>query len=118
LVAHSPDACAASSGHPVSPPPNFSTSTASQDDREIALPFIFATFKLFENAWFQQRQGTLDRQQWKGSDVYIRIYFHRPGVKTWWSMRKMAFAPGFRSYLEATGPVSGVMSIGEMIRTK
>ena len=40
------------------------------------------------------------------------------GVKTWWSMRKMAFAPGFRNYIEATGPVSGVMSIGEMIRTK
>jgi formyltetrahydrofolate hydrolase len=92
--------------------------TASQDDREIALPFIFATFKLFENAWFQQRQGTLDRQQWEGWDVYIRIYFHRPGVKTWWSMRKMAFAPGFRNYLEATEPVSGVMSIGEIIRTK
>jgi formyltetrahydrofolate hydrolase len=92
--------------------------TASQDDREITLPFIFATFKLFENVWFQQRQATLDRQQWEGWDVYIRIYFHRPGVKTWWSMRKMAFAPGFRNYLEASEPVSGVMSIGEIIRAK
>jgi len=45
--------------------------TASQDDREITLPFIFATFKLFENVWFQQRQGTLDRQQWEGWDVNL-----------------------------------------------
>jgi len=30
----------------------------------------------------------------------------------------MAFAPGFRNYVEATGSVSEVMSIGEMIRTK
>jgi hypothetical protein len=39
---------------------------ATEDDRARALPFIFATFKLFENAWFQQRQGTLDPQQWEG----------------------------------------------------
>jgi hypothetical protein len=29
------------------------------EDRIRALPFIFATFKVFENAWFQQRQDTL-----------------------------------------------------------
>jgi hypothetical protein len=91
---------------------------ATERDRIQAVPFIFATFKVFENAWFQQRQGTLDRQQWEGWDAYIRIYYHRPGVKEWWSMRKMAFAPGFRTYLEATKPVSGVMSIGEIVRGK
>jgi hypothetical protein len=91
---------------------------ATEEDRARAVPFIFATFKLFENAWFQQRQGTLEGQQWEGWDVYIRIYYHRPGVKAWWSMRRMAFAPDFGNYLEATKPVSGVMSIGEMIRGK
>ena len=54
---------------------------ASDEDRAHTLPLIFALFKLFENAWFQQRQGTLDRQQWDGWDAYIRIYFHRLGVK-------------------------------------
>ena len=39
---------------------------ATEEDRIRALPFIFATFKLFENAWFQQRQGTLNPQQWGG----------------------------------------------------
>ena len=45
---------------------------ASDEGRARILPFIFATFKLFENAWFQQRQGTLDQQQWDGWDAYIR----------------------------------------------
>ena len=45
----------------------------TEDDHIRALPFIFATFKLFENVWFQQPQGTLDPQQWEGWDVYIRI---------------------------------------------
>jgi formyltetrahydrofolate hydrolase len=51
---------------------------ATEEARLRAVPFIFATFKLFENAWFQQRQGTLDREQWEGWDAYIRMYYHRP----------------------------------------
>ena len=90
--------------------------TARDEDRARAVPFIFATFKLFENAWFQQRQGTLDRQQWEGWDAYIRIYYHRPGVKTWWPMRRAAFAAGFRDYLENTDPVEGLPPIGHLIR--
>jgi hypothetical protein len=60
-----------------------------------ALPLFFATFKLFENAWFQQRQGTLDPEQWEGWDPYIRLYFHQPKVKGWWQTRRRIFAPGF-----------------------
>jgi hypothetical protein len=44
---------------------------ATEEDRARALPFIFATFKLFENAWFQQRQDTLDRQQWEGLHSHL-----------------------------------------------
>lgn len=89
---------------------------ASEEDRARAVPFMFATFKLFENAWFQQRQGTLDWQQWEGWDAYIRIYYHRPGVKAWWTMRRAAFAAGFRDYLEKSQPVEDLLPIGELIR--
>jgi hypothetical protein len=89
--------------------------SASEEERVRALPFIFATFKLFENAWFQQRQGTLDAEQWQGWDAYIRTYYHRPGVKTWWSMRRAAFAPGFRGYLEATQPIADMTPLGQLI---
>jgi hypothetical protein len=89
---------------------------ATEEDRARAVPFIFATFKLFENAWFQQRQDTLDRQQWEGWDAYIRIYYHRPGVKTWWTMRRAAVATGFRDYLEKSQPVEGLPPISQLIR--
>ena len=100
---------------------SFSTVTenwygATEEDRARAVPFIFATFKLFENAWFQQRQGTLDRQQWEGWDAYIRIYYHRPGVKTWWTMRRAVFATGFRDYLEKSQPVEDLPPISQLIR--
>jgi hypothetical protein len=89
---------------------------ASDEDRARAVPFIFATFKLFENAWFQKRQGTLDRQQWEGWNAYIRIYCHRPRVKTWWTMRRAAFAAGFHDYLEKSQPVGALPPIGQLIR--
>jgi len=89
---------------------------ASDEDRARTLPLIFATFKLFENARFQQRQGTLDRQQWEGWDAYIRIYYNRPGVKTWWTIQRAAFAAGFRDYLEKSQPVEDLPPISQLIR--
>jgi len=72
---------------------------ATGEDRVRALPFIFATFKLFENAWFQFRQGTLDPQQWQGSGrlhaSLLPPFRHGGG-----SMRRSTFAPGFRDYME------------------
>ncbi|HYR21706.1 MAG TPA: hypothetical protein VEP30_02115 [Chthoniobacterales bacterium] len=90
--------------------------SATEEDRLRALPQFFALFKLFENAWFQQRQGTLDREQWQGWDAYIRTYYHRPGVKSWWLMRRATFAPGFRDYLEATEPITEAVSLTDLIR--
>jgi len=88
---------------------------ASEEDRIRAIAVLFALFKLFENAWFQQRQGTLDLQQWEGWELYMLAYFHRPGVRTWWAMRRATFAPGFRAYLENSKPVPNVPSPSRMI---
>jgi hypothetical protein len=38
---------------------------ATEEDRLRAVHLIFAEFKLFENAWFQKRHGTLDRSNGK-----------------------------------------------------
>ncbi len=89
--------------------------TATDDDRMRALPLFFSTFKLFENAWFQQRQGTLDPQQWQGWDAYIRMYYHRPGVKAWWRWQRAAFAAGFRDYVERNEPVNELPSVAQLI---
>ncbi|MFN2542356.1 MAG: hypothetical protein ABR514_09355 [Chthoniobacterales bacterium] len=87
----------------------------TEEDRIRAIAVLFNTFKLFENAWFQQRQGTLDAEQWEGWDIHIRIYYHRPGVKIWWSLRRGMFAAGFRSYVEATKPVSDLAPLSRLI---
>lgn len=89
---------------------------ASEEDRTRAVATLFITFKLFENAWFQQRQGTLEREQWEGWDLHMRVYYHRPGVQVWWADRRGMFAAGFRKYIEATKPVTSVSPLSELIR--
>lgn len=89
---------------------------ATEEDRLRVLPFNLALFKLFENAWFQKRQRTLDPQQWEGWDLYIRMYYHRPGMKDWWRLRRAAFAPGFRDYVESSAPIEELPSVTELIR--
>jgi len=89
---------------------------ATESDRLRAVSMLFTMFKVFENAWFQQRQGTLDAEQWQAWDLHIRVYYHRPGVKTWWSLRRAMFAAGFRNYLEKTQPVKDLPPISEIIR--
>ena len=92
--------------------------SATEEDRMRAVPVFFSVFNLFENAWFQQRHETLDPQQWQGWDLYIRSYYHRPGVKTWWSRRRAMFAAGFRDYLESTEPVLEAVPLAQLIRGK
>lgn len=91
---------------------------ASEEDRTRAVATLFITFKLFENAWFQQRQGTLEREQWEGWDLHMRVYYHRPGVQVWWADRRGMFAAGFRKYIEATKPVTSVSPLSQLIRGK
>jgi hypothetical protein len=91
---------------------------ASKEDRLRCVSIFFTTFKVFENAWFQQRQGTLDAEQWESWDLHIRVYFHRPGVQAWWADRRSLFSAGFRRYLEATKPISEVSSLSQLIHGK
>lgn len=91
---------------------------ASDEDRARTVAVLLAVFKLSENAWFQKRQGTLDAQQWEGWDAYARMYFHLPGVKSWWQLRRAAFAPGFRDYIESSQPIAEMVPLSDVIRGK
>lgn len=91
---------------------------ASDEDRARSVAVLLAVFKLSENAWFQRRQGTLDAEQWEGWDAYARMYYHLPGVQSWWQLRRAAFAPGFRDYIENSQPIADMVPLSDVIRGK
>ena len=69
---------------------------ATEIERARAASFMLGYFKLFENAWFQMRKGTLERDQWHGYDAFMRTVIMQPAVKHWWQMRRQFFAVCFR----------------------
>jgi hypothetical protein len=78
--------------------------------------FMLGYFKLFENAWFQMRKGTLERDQWEGYDAFLRSVWMHPPVKIWWSMRRTFFAPGFRQYVESCKEAPSVPSLSQLVQ--
>ena len=91
-------------------------STASEMERARYASFMLGYFKLFENGWFQMRQGTLEAEQWEGYDAFLRSVWMVPTVKTWWSMRRTFFAPGFRNYVENLKEAPDVPSLTQLTR--
>jgi hypothetical protein len=81
---------------------------ATETERARASSFILGYFKLFENAWFQMQQGTLDVDQWQGYEAFMRNVYGRSGVKIWWPQRRAFFAPKFRDYVEQSKEISDV----------
>ena len=93
-------------------------SSASELERARYASFMLGYFKLFENGWFQMRQGTLERDQWEGYEAFLRTVWIQPTVKTWWSMRRTFFAPGFRKYVESLKEAPRVPSLGDLVQTE
>ena len=76
---------------------------ASREQRIITHYFLFAYFKLSENAWYQRQAGVLEPAQWVGWETMVRHYYHSPGVRNvWWPRRCDAFSKEFEAYLAGT----------------
>jgi hypothetical protein len=89
---------------------------ATEMEKARAASFLLGYFKLFENAWFQMRKGTLQSDQWQGYDGFLRTVLFQPAVKPWWQMRRTFFAPGFREYVDRCEPLSDVPTLTDMIQ--
>ena len=86
-----------------------SWSGATREERIVAHYFLFCYFKLAEQAWVQHKARVLDDAQWAGWENGARMFYHAPGVREgWWPHRRVAYSAGFRDYLEATAPASGM----------
>lgn len=89
---------------------------ATEIERARAASFMLGYFKLFENAWFQMRKGTLERDQWQGYDAFLRTVLFQPAVKPWWQMRRTFFAPGFREYVDQCEALTDVPSLTDIVQ--
>lgn len=91
---------------------------ATPEQRSRMVYMMFGAFKLFENFYYQARQGTLDEAQWAGWRNLIFLYFSRPGVQAWWELRRDAFSSDFQQFLAAGSATGTLPSPAEMVRRR
>jgi hypothetical protein len=73
-----------------------------ENDRLIFISIIFALFKHYENIFRQFENGQIDQDTWTTWFIHVRMYFHQPGVQSWWKMRGPAFTPSIREIREVS----------------
>ena len=61
---------------------------------------VFALFKHYENMYLQFQKGRIRKAEWEPWSNHAQMYFHQPGVQSWWQLRKSAFSPVFRAFLD------------------
>ena len=76
----------------------------SDEDKIVIFGTIFGFFKHFEHMYSQHRRGFIDEEAWNAWSEHILMYFHQPGVQMWWALRRGAFVPPFREFLETSSP--------------
>ena len=74
----------------------------SPEDRLKFVSVIFALYKHYENIFLEYRAGRIDEATWAPWSTHMLIYFHQPGVQSWWAIRKHSFALAFQAYLEGS----------------
>jgi hypothetical protein len=64
---------------------------------------VVATYfvRLFENIYYQNRDGRIDLEVWSGFSSQIHDFAGYPGVQAWWGTRRHWYGESFRSFLES-----------------
>jgi hypothetical protein len=85
---------------------------ASEDDRTRALPPL--NFSRTHGSNNVKAHSILNNG--KAGTRTSACTITSPGVKTWWPMRRAAFAAGFRDYIETSQPIKDLPPIDQLIR--
>lgn len=71
-------------------------------DRMRYLTALFALFKHYENMFLQFKKGRIGEADWQPWSNHLEMYFHQPGVQSWWVLRKATFSPEFVDFLDTS----------------
>lgn len=87
------------------------------DEELLQFSFLMAgLFKIWENAFYQHKSGFLDERAWQSNVQWMLTWYHLPGVRTWWSVRKDLFAHEFQSFVEVLPKPSETRAISTRLR--
>ena len=85
----------------------------SDEDKLTFMSIVFVYFKHYENMYMQHLEGFVSSADWSAWITHIFMYWRMPGVQLWWRLRRTAFAPDFRRFLE-TSPLPAMTSMEDL----
>lgn len=87
------------------------------DEELLRFSFLMAgLFKIWENAFYQHKSGFLDERAWQSNVQWLLTWYHLPGVRIWWLVRKDLFAHEFQAFVEACPHPAETRAISARLR--
>jgi hypothetical protein len=62
---------------------------------------LLATFRHWDNLYYQYRNGLLETHLWRSYRVVIESYLVYPGIIEWWHRNKEGFSPELHTFIES-----------------
>ncbi len=76
----------------------------NQAERIQFIAFIQRNYRVWEDAFYQRRDGRLDEPLWCSMERQYAALLNWPGVQWVWSVRRDFFTPDFRDYVDSVEP--------------
>lgn len=79
-----------------------SWNTMETDDKRTANFLFIQLYRHWENMFYQNKMKVFEGWLWESHKNTMISYFHKEGIKDWWSFRKQSFSKEFGHFLEAS----------------
>ena len=70
------------------------------DEQFQFLVLLTSLYRRFENVFYQNKKGLLEKELWEGYSHSMIAYFQTDGGREFWNLRRDSFSSSFTNYLE------------------
>ena len=77
-----------------------SWNTMNVDDKRTTNILFIQLYRHWENMFYQNKMNVFEGWLWESHKNTMISYFHKQGIKEWWSFRKQSFSKEFGQFLE------------------
>ena len=78
--------------------------TLSEAERLQFISFFQGLFRVWEEGFYHHQHGRLDKPIWNAMNAQYAPYLSLPGFQRVWSIRKHAYSPDFRKFVDSVQP--------------
>ena len=70
------------------------------DEKAQFIVWVFAWFRVLEQAYYYHRNGYLADEIWEGQVAHLRQVVSGKAVKEWWAVRRSFYSRSFQSFVD------------------